>query len=89
MPPTIVQRWMMAPWKDSSSNALIVTPMPSERKPNYPQPEKNGEFGKFTNFMRRLVAVPHSEIKAQLDAEKKKRASKRRASSGHASRVKG
>jgi hypothetical protein len=25
---------------------------------------------KFTSFMRRLVAVPHSEIKAKLDAEK-------------------
>jgi hypothetical protein len=24
----------------------------------------------FTKFMRRLVAVPHSEIKAKLDAEK-------------------
>jgi len=32
---------------------------------------------KFTDFMRRLVAVPHSEIKAKLDAEKaEKRASK-------------
>jgi hypothetical protein len=32
---------------------------------------------KFTNFMRRLVAVPHSEIKAKLEAEKEaKRASK-------------
>jgi hypothetical protein len=42
-------------------------------------PAKNptGDFDKFTNFMRRLVAVPHSEIKAQLDAEKKaKRTSK-------------
>jgi hypothetical protein len=24
----------------------------------------------FTNFVRRLVAVPHSEIKAKLEAEK-------------------
>lgn len=30
-----------------------------------------GDFDKFSNFMRRLVAVPHSEIKAKLDAEKK------------------
>src|SRR6266404_3014018 len=29
-----------------------------------------GDFGKFTDFMRRLVAVPHSEIRAKLDAEK-------------------
>jgi hypothetical protein len=25
---------------------------------------------KFTNFVRRLMAVPHSELKARLDAEK-------------------
>lgn len=50
---------------------------------NTPKPfAKNepGEFDRFTNFMRRLVAVPHSEIKAKLDAEKlakeKKRTSK-------------
>jgi hypothetical protein len=41
--------------------------------PNSPSnPVKNspGEFDRFTDFMRRLVAVPHSEIKAKLDAEK-------------------
>lgn len=50
--------------------------------PDHPKsPAKNptGDFGKFTNFMRRLVAVPHSEIKAKLDAEK--RAKKRKAAS--------
>jgi hypothetical protein len=42
-----------------------------------------GDFGKFTNFMKRLVAVPHSEIKAKLDAEKrvKTRKSKRTSAS--------
>jgi hypothetical protein len=40
-----------------------------------------GDFEGFTNFMRRLVAVPHSEIKAKLDAEKAaKRTPKRGAS---------
>jgi hypothetical protein len=29
-----------------------------------------GDSATFVNFMRRLVAVPHSEIKAKLDAEK-------------------
>ena len=41
---------------------------------NHPKsPAKNptGDFGQFTDFMRRLVAVPHSEIKAKLDAEKR------------------
>lgn len=37
-----------------------------------------GDSGKFTDFMRRLVQVPHSEIKAKLEAEKRtsKRASR-------------
>jgi hypothetical protein len=62
--------------------------------PNCPKPSaKNteGELERFTNFMRRLVAVPHSEIKAKLDAEKlikeQKRTSKTSAS-GRASRAK-
>jgi hypothetical protein len=40
---------------------------------SHPKPSaKNdsGEYVKFENFMKRLVAVPHSEIKAKLDAEK-------------------
>jgi hypothetical protein len=32
---------------------------------------EKGDFTKFTDFMKRLVAVPHSEIKAQLDAERR------------------
>jgi hypothetical protein len=35
------------------------------------------DFAKFTDFMKRLVAVPHTEIKAQLDAEKKAKKQKR------------
>jgi hypothetical protein len=35
-----------------------------------------GDFGKFTDFMKRLVAVPHSEIKAKLDAENRAKARK-------------
>ncbi len=51
---------------------------------NHPKaPAKNptGDFGQFTNFMRRLVAVPHSEIKAKLDAEKRAKSRKREAAS--------
>jgi hypothetical protein len=51
---------------------------------NHPKsPAKNptGDFGQFTNFMRRLVAVPHSEIKAKLDAEKRTKTRKRKAAS--------
>jgi hypothetical protein len=60
------------------------------QKPTHSAKNETGDFGKFTNFMRRLVAVPHSEIKAQLDAEKaakRKRTSK--TSVSRASRAKG
>ncbi len=49
------------------------------RVPEHPAKNEPGEFDRFTNFMRRLLAVPHSEVKAKLDAEKKLTA-KRRAS---------
>jgi len=56
----------------------------------HPKPSaknEQGEYVKFTNFMRQLVAVPHSEIKAKLDAEKRAKARKQKASS-RASRAK-
>jgi hypothetical protein len=33
--------------------------------------DAQGDFAQFTDFMRRLVAVPHSQIKARLEEEKK------------------
>jgi hypothetical protein len=35
------------------------------------------EFERFKSFMKRLVAVPHSEVKAKLDAEKEAKKFKR------------
>jgi len=36
-----------------------------------------GEFDRFTEFTRRIVSVPHAEIKEKLDAEREaKRTSK-------------
>lgn len=46
---------------------------------------QTGDFDRFKNFMQRLMAVPHSEIKAKLDAEK--RAKKRKRSKTSASRA--
>jgi hypothetical protein len=41
----------------------------------------SAEFDRFADFTRRLLSVPHSEIKAKLDAEKEaKRKPKGRAS---------
>jgi hypothetical protein len=51
---------------------------------NHPKsPAKNptGDFDQFTNFARRILAVPHSEIKAKLDAEQRIKTRKRKAAS--------
>jgi hypothetical protein len=39
---------------------------------------KNNEFSNFDRTMRELVKVPHSELKAKLDEEKKSKKRKRR-----------
>jgi hypothetical protein len=39
---------------------------------------QNPEYDKFNAMMSRLIAVPHSEIKAKLDAEKREKARKRK-----------
>ena len=60
-------------------HATRHTPIVVSRKPTRPaNPAKNveGDFGQFTNFMKRLLAVPYSEIKAKLDAEKRAKARK-------------
>lgn len=47
-------------------------------KPSPSVKNVSGNSENFTNFLRRLVQVPHSEIKAKLDAEKEaKRTTKR------------
>jgi hypothetical protein len=42
---------------------------------------ETGEYDRFKNFMQRLIAVPHSEIKAQLDYEKKQKLKKKASAS--------
>jgi hypothetical protein len=42
-------------------------------RPNPSAKNETGDFAKFRDFMTRLVAVPHSEIKAKLAAEKRAR----------------
>lgn len=50
--------------------------------------KSSDEFQNFDRTMRQLVSVPHSEIKAKLDAEKaakeKKRKAKKPSASGRA-----
>jgi hypothetical protein len=48
-----------------------------------PNPSAKNDLGpgdRFTNFMRKLVQVPHSEIKAKLDAEREAKRTSKRAS---------
>lgn len=55
---------------------------------NLPEPSaknEQGEFARFDTFATKLLSVPHSKIKEQLDTEKRKRTSKASAS-GRASR---
>ena len=63
----------------------------TQRHPKSSAKNEKGEFAKFTNLLDRLLAVPHSEIKAKLDAEKeqKRTTKRRRASLGHVSGEKG
>jgi hypothetical protein len=59
-----------------------------QRKPSRSAPAKNeNEFGRFSNLLDKLLSVPHSKIKAELEAEKKKpKAPRDRARRGHAFR---
>jgi hypothetical protein len=58
---------------------MATHPKPSAKN------EKGDDFDRFKGFMTRLMAVPHSEIKAKLDAEKKAKKRKSKASSRRAS----
>jgi hypothetical protein len=53
---------------------------PKASVPDSPAKDVQGDFAQFTGFMRQLVSVPHSEIKAKLQAEKEARRSKPSAS---------
>jgi hypothetical protein len=57
---------------------------------NHPKPSaknETGEYATFSNALKRVLSVPHSEMKAKLDAEKLTRARKQKAVS-RASRAK-
>jgi hypothetical protein len=44
---------------------------PKASRLNSPAKDAQGDFAQFTNFMKRLVSVPHSTIKARLEEEKR------------------
>ncbi len=51
--------------------------------------KKPTEFDNFNRTMRELMKVPHSEIKARLDAEKAVKTKKRKAKSSASGRASG
>jgi hypothetical protein len=51
-------------------NQATLRSEPKARRPISPAKDVQGDFAQFTDLMRRVVAVPHSKIKAKLDAEK-------------------
>jgi hypothetical protein len=63
--------------------------MPTEAETRGHHSGQNGEseFDRFSGFMKRLVAVPHGEIKAKLDAEKLSKARKRKSKQASVSRA--
>jgi len=50
---------------------VFMKPQPSEE-------DTNPEFERFSNFVGTVLSVPHSEIKRELDKEKKQRERKRK-----------
>lgn len=40
--------------------------------------KRKSEFNKFSDLVDKVLSVPHSEIKAKLDAEKKDKAARKR-----------
>jgi hypothetical protein len=59
-----------------------------QQKPARSAPAKNeNEYGNFTNLLDKLLSVPHSKIKAELEAEKhQQRKPRDRARRNHAFR---
>jgi hypothetical protein len=49
---------------------MCLHPMPQHPKPS--AKNEQGEFGKFDDLLNKLLSVPHSKIKAELEAEKKR-----------------
>jgi hypothetical protein len=74
---------------DARRNTLIPEGFNVPQKPTrQSDPAKEqGEFGNFDRLLGRLLRVPHSKIKAELEAEKRlKPKQRKRASVGHAYR---
>jgi hypothetical protein len=77
--------WMPSRRKRRYATLLLGSRSDMASHPKSPAKNPTGDFNKFTNFMQRLVAVPHSEIKAKLDAEKQAKQLRKKRPSSRAS----
>jgi hypothetical protein len=57
-------------------------------KPVHPAKNESGEFATFTAALKKVLSVPHSALKAQLDAERRVRRQRTKRASDRASRAK-
>jgi len=59
---------------------------------NHPKPSAKNESGEYATFetaLKKVLSVPHSALKAQLDREKRMRKQRTKRASVRASRAKG
>jgi len=71
---------------------FVPPKLPMSSRSKHPAKNEEGDFDRFKTFMTGLMAVPHSKIKAALDAEKRakmRKSNSKKASARHASGVKG
>jgi hypothetical protein len=53
------------------------------QKPSQSAKNEQGEYATFTDALKKVLSVPHAEIKATLDAEKKHKPSSRASHGKH------
>ncbi len=64
--------------------------LPRQTHPKPSAKNAAGEYANFESALKQVLSVPHSELKAKLDAEKRaKQRKSKRASSSRASSAKG
>ena len=57
-------------------------------RPAAPAKNQPDEYATFETALKKVLSVPHSALKAHLDAEKRARKQRGKRASGHASRAK-
>jgi hypothetical protein len=57
-------------------------------RPDPSAKNEQGEYATFETALKKVLSVPHSALKAHLDAERRARKRRGKRASGHASRAK-